>query len=144
MRRGLVSLVLVPALLGGCGQTSAQFDAKLREMAGANERDLLGNLGRIPDNTYRLDDETKVLQWRWDTSYISPGMPPMYHRVGRKSWMSVGGFPPTLVRQDCIVEWTVAKGATQHYRWQGNGCRSVTLISTPEQGPGASPHRPGQ
>jgi hypothetical protein len=25
----------------------------------------------------------------------------------------------------------VANGATQNYRWQGNGCRTVTLVSTP-------------
>jgi len=129
--RANLILILLPLLLAACGQAYAEFDMRLREMAGANERDLLGNMGRIPDNTYQLDDETKVLQWRWDTSYISPGMPPMYHRVGRRSWMSVGGFPPTLVREDCIVEWTVAKGVSQHYRWQGIGCRSVTLISTP-------------
>ena len=41
--------------------------------------------------------------------------------------MPIGGFPPTLVRQNCIVEWTVANGATKAYRWQGNGCRSVNL-----------------
>jgi hypothetical protein len=29
------------------------------------------------------------------------------------------------------VEWTVSNGATQNYRWQGNGCRTVTLASTP-------------
>jgi hypothetical protein len=128
MRRALPCLVL---LLAACGQTSEQFDMKLREMAGANERELLGSMGRIPDNTYQLDDETKVLQWRWDTSFISPGAPPMYQRVGRRGGIFVGGVPPTLVREDCIVEWTVAKGATQRYRWQGNGCRSVTLVSAP-------------
>ena len=131
MRRIRASLILLSLLLVACGQTNEQFDMRLREMAGANEHELLGIMGRIPDNTYQLDDETKVLQWRWDTSYISPGVPPMYHRVGRRSWISFSGFPPTLVREDCIVEWTVAKGVTQRYRWQGNGCRSVTLISTP-------------
>jgi hypothetical protein len=100
-------------------------------MAGTNERGLLGGMGRIPDNTYQLDEETKVLQWRWDTSYISPGMAPLYTRVGRGIWMPMGGFPPTLVREGCIVEWTVTNGATQNYRWQGNGCRTVTLVSTP-------------
>jgi len=130
MRRVLASLVLLPLLLADCGQTNAEFDMRLREMAGTNERDLLGVMGRIPDNSYQLDEETKILQWRWDTSYVSPGMPPMYTRVGR-SWMPMGGFPPSFVREGCIVEWTVSKGATQNYRWQGRGCRSVTLISTP-------------
>ena len=117
--------------LVACGQTNAEFDLRLREMAGTNERGLLGGMGRIPDNTYQLDEETKVLQWRWDTSYISPGMAPMYTRVGRGIWMPMGGFPPSLVRQGCIVEWTVTHGATQNYRWQGDGCRTVALISTP-------------
>jgi hypothetical protein len=131
MRRVLSSLALLTLSLAGCGQTNEQFDMRLREMAGTNERGLLGSMGRIPDNTYQLDDETKVLQWRWDTSYISPGMAPMYSRMGRGIWVPVGGFPPTLVREGCIVEWTVSRGATQNYRWQGKGCRSVTLISTP-------------
>ena len=106
MRRVLASLILL--LLVACGQTNAEFDLRLREMAGTNERGLLGGMGRIPDNTYQLDEETKVLQWRWDTSYISPGMAPMYSRVGRGIWVPMGGFPPSLVRQGCIVEWTVA------------------------------------
>ena len=81
MRRVLASLILLP--LAACGPTNADFDLRLREMAGSNERNLLGSMGRIPDNTYQLDGETKVLQWRWDTSYISPGMAPLYTRVGR-------------------------------------------------------------
>jgi hypothetical protein len=28
------------------------------------------------------------------------------------------------VRQGCIVEWTVTKGNTQSYRWQGSGCNT--------------------
>jgi len=103
---------------------------RLREMAGTDERGLLGSMGRIPDNSYQLDDATKILQWRWDTSYVSPGVAPMYQRVGRL-WMPMGGFPPTVVREECIVEWTVNRGLTQSYRWQGSGCRSVTLIPTP-------------
>ena len=130
MSRVSASLVLLPLLLAACGQTSEQFDLRLREMAGTNERDLLGSMGRIPDNSYQLDGETKVLQWRWDTSYLSPGTPPIYQRAGG-IWMPIGGFPPTLVREGCIVEWTVSHGTTQSYRWQGSGCRSVTLISTP-------------
>ncbi|MBV8193266.1 MAG: hypothetical protein JOY64_35640 [Alphaproteobacteria bacterium] len=121
---------IVLAALAGCGQTNEQFDMRLREMAGTDERGLLGSMGRIPDNSYQLDDATKILQWRWDTSYVSPGVAPMYQRVGRL-WMPMGGFPPTVVREECIVEWTVNRGLTQSYRWQGSGCRSVTLIPTP-------------
>jgi hypothetical protein len=45
--------------------------------------------------------------------------------------MWVGGFPPSLIRESCIVEWTVSKGTSQMYHWQGNGCHSVTLVSSP-------------
>lgn len=122
--------VVVVAVAAACGQTNEQFDLRLREMSGTDERGLLGSMGRIPDSSYQLDDTTKVLQWRWDTSYISPGTPAMYQRMGAL-WMPMGGIPPTLVREGCIVEWTVNRGLTQSYRWQGSGCRSVTLISTP-------------
>ena len=129
MRSPSASLLLLLLLLAACGgPTGEDFDLRLREMAGSSERDLVGNMGRIPDNTYQLDAETRILQWRWDTSYISPGMAPMYQRFGGLL-MPIGGFPPTLVRQGCIVEWTVANGATQAYRWQGNGCRSVNLYA---------------
>ena len=37
----------------------AQFDARLRGMAGANERQLLGAMGRIPDTIYQVADQTK-------------------------------------------------------------------------------------
>jgi hypothetical protein len=123
MRRILAILAFLPLL--ACAQAGNEaFDLRLREMAGSSESSLLGSMGRIPDSTYQVDDATKILQWRWDTSYISPGTPPMYQRIGW-TWMPIGGFPPTLVREGCIVEWTVTKGSAQAYRWQGSGCRSV-------------------
>jgi hypothetical protein len=130
MLRLWLSLVPCLLLLAACGQTNEQFDMRLREMAGTDERGLLGSMGRIPDNSYQLDETTKVLQWRWDTSYISPGMPPMYQRIGG-IWMPIGGMSPMLVREGCIVEWTLTRGTTQSYRWQGSGCRSVALVSMP-------------
>ena len=54
--------------------------------------------------------------------------------AGWGMWMPIGGFPPTLVRQGCIVEWTVTKGNTQSYRWQGSGCNTVTIHATPPPG----------
>jgi hypothetical protein len=151
MRRVLVSVLPLSisagalAVIAGCAEQSNQaFDLRLREMAGGNERQLLGSMGRIPDNTYQLDAETKILQWRWDTSYISPGMPPTYIGGGwgwaypgygwGGPWVPLGGIPPTLVRQGCIVEWTVAGGETRSYRWQGNGCGSVTIHSSAPPG----------
>jgi hypothetical protein len=135
-----ISLV-VPALLlsvAACGPTrqerEAAFDTRLREMANASEAGLIGSMGRIPDNSYQLEDGARILQWRWDTSYIDPGSPPIYWapyggwgwgwRGGM--WTPVGGFPPTLVRQGCIVEWTMVGGAAQGYRWTGAGCAKVT------------------
>jgi hypothetical protein len=127
MRRVLVSLLLLSFV--SCDLTDdrsyAQLDARLREMAGVNERQLLGSMGRIPDNSYQLADQTKVLQWRWDTSYDSPSCTPMYH--GRRSI----GVYPLQVRENCVVEWTVSRGTSQTYHWQGVGCRSVTLVSMP-------------
>jgi hypothetical protein len=133
MCRVLVSLLLFPLL--ACDQTyaqfdartDAQFDARLSEMAGANERQLLGAMGRIPDNSYRLDDQTKVLQWVWDTSYISPS----YISPSCSPRRGFGGYSPRLVRESCLVEWTVTKGTSQRYHWVGYGCRSVTLMSSP-------------
>jgi hypothetical protein len=128
MRRVLVSLLLFSLL--ACDLTDdrsyANFDARLREMAGANERQLLGSMGRIPDNSYQLADQTKVLQWRWDTSYDSPACTSAYR--GRRS---IGVYPMSPVRENCVVEWTVSKGTSQTYHWQGVGCRSVTLVSMP-------------
>ncbi len=131
MRAVLAFLVLL--LAAACASSSADegFDLRLRGMAGSSERQLLAGMGRIPDNSYQLDDQTKVLQWRWDTSYISPGSAPMYQRIGGGLWVPFGGFPPSLVRQGCIVEWTVANGTSQTYRWQGDGCRLSTLASVP-------------
>jgi hypothetical protein len=131
------ALALITLLsLAGCAppvDRLAIFDNQLREMAGAPEAGLLKSMGRIPDNTYQLEDGSKILQWRWDTSYVNPGTPPMYQRFGGWGWgwggglwVPVGGFPPTLVRQSCIVEWTMVSGTAQGYRWQGAGCQKVT------------------
>ncbi|MDP1749497.1 MAG: hypothetical protein Q8L22_08570 [Reyranella sp.] len=134
MRKALALLVLVS--LPGCAtraEREAVFDSQLREMAGAPEAGLLNSMGRIPDNTYQLEDNSRILQWRWDTSYVDPGSPPMYQRFGGWGrgwgggwWIPIGGFPPTLVRQSCIVEWTMVGGTAQGYRWQGAGCQKVT------------------
>jgi hypothetical protein len=137
----VIVVLMVSLLAGACaGQTTEEFDMRLREMSGSDERNLLGSMGRIPDNTYQLNEDTKILQWRWDTSYISPGVAPAYIGGGwgwgyrgfgwGGPWIPMGGIPPTLVRQGCIVEWTVTKGATQSYRWQGSGCSTVTIHST--------------
>lgn len=125
--RSVLAVVMVFVLTGCATQTTQEFDMRLREMAGSDERGLLGGMGRIPDNTYQLDEDTKILQWRWDTSYISPGWAPVYQRVGWGMWVPMGGIPPTFVRQGCIVEWTVTRGATQSFRWQGKGCTTVTI-----------------
>lgn len=135
-RKTVVLLPLLLLFLAGCvsrAELEAAFDAQLREMAGAPEAGLLRSMGRIPDNTYQLEDGTKILQWRWDTSYIDPGLPPTYRRFGGWGWgwggglwVPMGGIPPTLVREGCIVEWTMVSGTAQGYRWQGAGCRKVT------------------
>jgi len=133
-RKFLAVLALLP--LVGCTtqkEREAIFDSQLREMAGAPEAALLKSMGRIPDNSYQLEDGTKILQWRWDTSYIDPGSAPLYSGWGGWGWgwrggpwMAMGGFPPTLVRQGCIVEWTLVGSSAQGYRWQGAGCQKVT------------------
>ena len=104
---------------GKC-ECEAVFDNELREMSGAPEAQLLRSMGRIPDNSYQLEDGSKILQWRWDTSYIDPGMPALYPRYGGWGWgwgggwwTPMGGFPPTLVRQNCIVEWTMVGACRQ-------------------------------
>jgi hypothetical protein len=66
----------------------------------------------IPDSSYQFDDETKVLQWRWDRFYINPPIP---------------RAPPSLTHESCIVEWTVTKGTSQTYHWKGNACHRVPL-----------------
>src|ERR1700730_11727885 len=73
----------------------AQFDTRLRGMAGANERQLLGAMGRIPDTSYQVGDQTKVLQWWWDTSYTSPSWtsPSCSPRRG------ISGYSPSPVRE---------------------------------------------
>ena len=124
MCRVLVSLLLLSLL--SCSTfvvdptddvAIAQFDTRLRGMTGANERQLLGAMGRIPDNVYQLGDQTKVLQWWfWDTTPDSPSCTPRRH----------SGYLSTL-RDGCSVEWTVSKGTSQSYHWEGYGCRSDTV-----------------
>jgi hypothetical protein len=141
--RFILASVMVLSIAACADRSDQQFDTRLREMAGSDERQLLGSMGRIPDNSYQLDADTRILQWRWDTSYISPGMAPVYVGGGGWTypgfdwggpWVPLGGIPPTLVRQGCIVEWTVAARVTRSYRWQGRGCGSVTIHSSPPPG----------
>jgi hypothetical protein len=128
---GLLALVALSACTTRA-EREATFDSQLRAMANAPEAQLLKSMGRIPDNSYQLEDGSRILQWRWDTSYIDPGSPPYYTRYGGwgRGWgggwfAPMGGFPPTLVREGCIVEWTMAGGSATGYRWQGTGCQKV-------------------
>ena len=134
MPRRFLALLSVLALVGCTtrAEREAALDSQLREMAGAPEARLLSGMGRIPDNSYQLEDGTKILQWRWDTSYIDPGTPAPFMRYGGWGrgwgggwWAPMGGFPPTLVRQSCIVEWTMEGGLAKGFRWQGNGCQKI-------------------
>jgi hypothetical protein len=138
--RSVLAIVMVLSAAACAEQSNQEFDMRLRAMSGSDERSLLGSMGRIPDNSYQLNTDTKILQWRWDTSYISPGVSPAYFGGGwgwaypgfgwEGPWMPLGGIGPTLVRQGCIVEWSVTAGATRSYRWQGRGCTSVTIHSS--------------
>jgi len=124
MCRVLVSLLLLSLLscsmaIGETDETNfAQFDARLRRMSGASERQLLGAMGRIPDNSYKIGDQTKVLQWVWwDSAYDSPHCAP---GRGRGRYL-------TTLHDGCRVEWTVSQGTSQSYHWEGYGCRPDTL-----------------
>jgi hypothetical protein len=120
MCRVLVSLLLFSLLACSIAvdetdeTTFALFDARLRRMAGASERQLIGAMGRIPDNSYQIGDQTKVLQWWWwDPSYDSARCSPR-----RTS---------STLRDGCRVEWTMSKGTSQWYHWEGYGCRPDTV-----------------
>jgi hypothetical protein len=98
----------------------AQLDARLSAMAGINERQLFGAMGRMPDTSFHQvgDDQTRILQWWWDTPSCS-------------SKRRTDGYSPSPVRESfCIVEWTVSEGTSQTFHWQGYGCRSITLANT--------------
>jgi hypothetical protein len=135
MARVLVSLLLLSLL--ACDQTDdrtyANFDARLREMAGSSERQLLGLMGRIPDSSYQLADQTKVLQWAWDTSDGSPTCTPRRGGggIGFTPIVVIGTHRSSPDRESCIVQWIVSKGTSQTYHWRGVGCRSVDLVSFP-------------
>lgn len=134
MGRVLVSLLLLSLL--ACDQTDdrtyANFDARLRGMAGTSERQLLGLMGRIPDSSYQLGDE-KILQWAWDTSDGSPACVSRRGGVGFTPIMVIGTHRSNPDRENCIVQWIVSKGTSQTYHWRGYGCRSVDLMSFPER-----------
>jgi hypothetical protein len=110
----------------------AQLDARLRGMAGANERQLFKAMGRMPDTIFPQigDDQTKILQWWWDTPICSPR-----RRIDR--------YSPSPVRESfCIVQWTVSDDTSQKYYWQGYGCGLITLAN--DLGSRATPVSPGR
>jgi hypothetical protein len=129
MARVLVSLLLFSLLACSVERTDdlsdaqlemtfALLDARLRGMTGASERQLLGAMGRMPDTSFPArDDQTRVLQWWWDTPSCSP------RRV-------VDAYSLSPIRESfCTVEWTVSQGISQTYRWEGFGCRSIPLAN---------------
>jgi hypothetical protein len=136
MARVLVSLLLFSLLACSVERTEdlsdeqlettyARLDARLHGMTGVNERQLLGAMGRMPDTSYPgANEETRVLQWWWDTPSCSP------KRV-------IDAYSLRPVRESfCTVEWTMSQGVSQTYHWEGFGCRSIPLANTTFVSPG--------
>jgi len=147
--RAVVALLL-PWLAAACaGQTNQEFDMRLREMSGSNERALLGGMGRIPDNSYQLDEDTKILQWRWDTSYITGGWAPTYQRVGWGMWMHdlplastnqgqrvVLGQRATQGSPDIFLGWGEAEGKHFYVRQLADMKGSASFAEGDQEGIG--------
>lgn len=130
MRAIAVRSVIVFALLllaAACAEprpdTHDNFDAWQKSLKGVPERTLIIAMGKIPDGSFQLDQRTRILQWRWDTSYITKGVPPDY-RLVNGVWVAQGGVAPQLVKEGCIAEWFVEDGRAARYRWEGWACRA--------------------
>lgn len=116
------------ALLAGCAQprpdTHDNFDAWQRSLKNVPEPALIAAMGRIPEASYQLDERTKILQWRWNTAYLNPGIPPDY-KLLNGVWTPSGGVAPSLVTEGCIAEWYVQDRRAIRYRWEGWACRAM-------------------
>jgi hypothetical protein len=113
--------LLAALLAGACASAADALDYRMKPLVGANEPALLAAMGRPPDASAQPAPGVKVLQWRWQRSYAVPDRMLGYTYASG----TVQPIPHTsegMVREACLVEWTVEQGIATHYRWQGNDC----------------------
>ena len=142
MRTAIISALAIA--LGGCA-TQAGFEKLMGTYMGNTEAQLVGRLGP-PQNSYRLDDGSRVLQYARSGQIVLPG-PTTYAPVTTNTTGNVtlnngmrqttGTYnqrsttyvsqqaPDTTIALNCTVNFTVsAEGCVYAWRASGNNCRA--------------------
>lgn len=121
-----IILLLLLAFVAGCAgpdteETRMKFVRTLNARLNMPEETLVRSMGRGPDSNYQLNPTTRLLQWKTQMLYTTPGSSPDYIAVGT-TIVPVGGRPPQQYVAYCTIEWTVIDGVAHGFKYFGDGC----------------------
>jgi hypothetical protein len=121
MRPALFAAAAALIGLAACSDPRQEFIRELSLRTGLPEEALIAQMGRAPDSSSQVNTNTRILTWRWNSSYLSPGKAPTWVDV-RGEQRPVGSTPPRRIVRNCVVEWRVVDGVASTFTTHGDGC----------------------
>lgn len=142
--RNLIVMTGLVLLMAGCA-TQAKFESKMNSFVGRSEAVLVGTYGP-PQNSYSLNDGSKVLQYSRSGQMVLPGMTttqPVTTNTNGNLTMNQGlrqttgsynqtsttyvqqQAPATVVQLGCTVNFTIDSSGTVR-AWSANGNHCVS------------------
>lgn len=112
-------LILLAALLAGCGNQLAQRQAYLNQFVGQPEAAVVQQMG-VPTRSIETDG-VKYLAYTESRVDVIPGLPGYGWGAPYWGWYG-GGIPPQVVTLTCETTFAVSNGVVQSYTLRGNAC----------------------
>lgn len=123
----IILLLILAAGITACSSpppddTAQRFSAFLNRQIGKPEADLVRAFRRMPDANYQQDPRTRMLMWRMEATFTTPGTSPDYVAIPGAGIVPVGGTAPTSRKEYCNVEWHLIDGKASAWNMVGKGC----------------------
>lgn len=123
MKKTVLTLIILAC--AGCA-TTANYERVLDTWLGGSERDLVASWG-IPDGSYQIDANQKIISYTNSRSAYLPGTAPTYRStlIGNTVYTTpTGGTAGQVLQFSCKTDFTIENGQIVRWRYQGNSCRA--------------------
>ncbi len=114
-----LALIMLAGLLAGCANQLAIRQARLAQLVGHSEGELIQQMG-VPNRTYETEGVKYLAYDDTRTEVLEP--PPAYpYGPAFWSWYG-GGWPPQVMNTVCETTFAVAQGMVRSFVLRGNAC----------------------
>lgn len=112
-------------VLVSCASTE-KYEAKLNTWIGKTEDSLVTSWG-IPENSYQVNENKKLISYSRAQSVFIPGTAPTYQTnfIGNTAYTnSYGGSNSQTLHFSCNTTFTIENSIISSYTYKGNDCVS--------------------